>query len=128
MSVRGLRARVIAVKLIIVAVGAAALIACGPGRLPAGSPPPEPPAPAETAPADSTPATSRPVVFATDVQPILERCRPCHFEGGKMYEKLPFDSPDTIRSLGTALFTRIKDEEEQAIIRVFLDQESTSIP
>lgn len=117
-------------KLNIVAALAAALIACGPGRLPAGSPPPGPPAPAPAAPADSMPATSRRVVFASEVQPILERCRPCHFEGGKMYEKLPFDSPDTIRSLGTALFTRIKDEDEQAIIRAFLDQEDgpTTIP
>ncbi len=39
-----------------------------------------------------------------------------------MYDKLPFDNPDTIRSLGTALFTRIKDEREQAIINAFLAQ------
>jgi len=37
-----------------------------------------------------------------------------------MYARLPFDRPETIRLLGTALFTRIKDEEEQALIRAFL--------
>lgn len=61
------------------------------------------------------------VDFAKDVRPILEkRCQPCHFTGGKMYEKLPFDRPETIHKLGTRLFTRIKKEEEQAVIRAFL--------
>jgi hypothetical protein len=59
--------------------------------------------------------------FGRDVRPILEQhCRPCHFEGGKMYERLPFDRPETIRTLGTKLFTRIKAEDEQAVIRRFL--------
>jgi hypothetical protein len=59
--------------------------------------------------------------FARDVRPILEkRCQPCHFPGGKMYERLPFDRPETIRTLGTRLFTRIKAEDEQAVIRRFL--------
>ena len=39
-----------------------------------------------------------------------------------MYEKLPFDRPETIRALGTKLFTRIKDEKDQATIRAFLEQ------
>jgi hypothetical protein len=59
--------------------------------------------------------------FARDVRPILEKsCQPCHFPGGKMYERLPFDRPETIRTLGTRLFTRIKAEDEQAVIRRFL--------
>jgi hypothetical protein len=63
--------------------------------------------------------------FAHDVRPILEkRCQPCHFEGGKMYERLPFDRAETIQSLGTKLFTRIKAEDEQAVIRRFLAQGS----
>jgi len=64
------------------------------------------------------------VDFATQVRPILEsRCTPCHFAGGKMYERLPFDRPETIKTLGTKLFTRIKDENEQRLIREFLSQE-----
>lgn len=39
-----------------------------------------------------------------------------------MYERLPFDRAETIRVLGTKLFTRIKDEREQALIRTFLEQ------
>jgi hypothetical protein len=66
-------------------------------------------------------ATAQRVDFARDVRPLLEsRCRPCHFEGGRMYDRLPFDRPDTIRQLGTRLFTRIKAEDERAMIRRFL--------
>jgi hypothetical protein len=61
------------------------------------------------------------VDFQRDVRPILERrCQPCHFEGGKMYARLPFDKAETIDKLGEKLFTRIKKEEEQAIIRAYL--------
>ena len=62
------------------------------------------------------------VTFAADVQPILERrCTPCHFPGGVMHAKLPFDQPATIVKLGTRLFSRIKREDEQKVIRAFLD-------
>ncbi len=61
--------------------------------------------------------------FATQVRPILEaRCQPCHFSGGKVYQRMPFDRPETIKTLGTRLFTRIKDENERQIIREFLAQ------
>ena len=73
---------------------------------PSAAPPPPPP---------------KSVDFARDVRPILEkRCQPCHFTGGKMYDKLPFDRAETIDKLGTKLFTRIKKEDEQAVIRSFL--------
>ena len=39
-----------------------------------------------------------------------------------MYDRLPFDQPETIRQLGTKLFSRIKDPESQATIRAFLSQ------
>jgi hypothetical protein len=43
----------------------------------------------------ATPPPSR-VSFAAEVRPILERrCQPCHFAGGKMYERLPFDEQST---------------------------------
>ena len=61
------------------------------------------------------------VDFAKDVRPIFERkCQPCHFEGGKMYAHLPFDKPETIAKLGTKVFTRIKDQDDRAVIRRFL--------
>ena len=59
--------------------------------------------------------------FDKEIKPILEsRCQPCHFQGGKVYDKLPFDRPETITKLGTKMFTRIKDEKEQRLIREFL--------
>ena len=67
---------------------------------------------------------ARPVDFAKDIQPILTaRCQPCHFPGGTMYEKRPFDKPATIVALGEKLFTRIKDEKQRAVIRAYLAEQ-----
>ncbi len=74
------------------------------------------------------PVSARPaprVDFAKSIRPILEkRCTPCHFQGGVMHARLPFDKPETIAKLGTRLFTRIKDEESRALIRKFLTQQT----
>jgi hypothetical protein len=112
------------------------LVACA--RAPAEKPQAEPrpgavatpaaavsgPAAAASDPAPAaTPAATASVEFARDVRPILEsRCQPCHFAGGRMYDRLPFDRPETIRQLGPKLFSRIKDEESQRTIRAFLSQ------
>jgi hypothetical protein len=64
--------------------------------------------------------------FDTHVRPILNRCQPCHFSGGTMYAKLPFDRPETVRKLGEKLFTRIQKEDERKIIREFLLQDKNS--
>ena len=62
--------------------------------------------------------------FDSEIKPIFQtRCQPCHFQGGKVYDKLPFDKPETIIKLGTKLFTRIKDAKEQQKIREFLEQQ-----
>lgn len=67
-----------------------------------------------------------PDTFVTRVEPILKgKCVPCHFAGGKVYDKLPFDRPATIVSLGERLFTRIKDEQQRAIIRAFLAEQKS---
>lgn len=72
---------------------------------------------------NSTNATAR-VDFSTQIKPMLEaRCQPCHFSGGKVYDKMPFDRAETIKTMGTKLFTRIKDENERRVIRDFLAQE-----
>jgi len=72
------------------------------------------------------PSSTKPprVDFKAQVKPILQlKCMPCHFSGGKMYDRLPFDRPDTIRKLGTKLFTRIQDENHRRVINDFLAQE-----
>jgi hypothetical protein len=77
------------------------------------------------APADR-PVSSEPkarVDFDTQLKPIFQsKCMPCHFSGGQMYDRLPFDKPATIRKLGTRLFTRIKEEHDRKLIEDFLTQ------
>ena len=76
-------------------------------------------------PTSPTQALAERPTFASDIKPILQsRCQPCHFQGGQMYEKLPFDKPETITKLGTKLFTRIKNEDQQRVIREFLSEQS----
>lgn len=61
--------------------------------------------------------------FEKEIKPIFQaRCQPCHFQGGKVYDRMPFDKPETITRLGTKLFTRIKDEKERKLIREFLEE------
>lgn len=82
----------------------------------ASCPPAPPPA------AAPSPAVSH-VDFDSQIKPVLQtRCTPCHFPGGVMHAKLPFDQAQTIRDLGEKMFTRIKDEQEQALLRSFLAQ------
>lgn len=101
-----------------------------PAAPPARDLPPAAPArdegPPELAPPavdDLPPPLPLSVDFQAGIRPILEkRCQPCHFEGGRLYETLPFDRPQTIRDLGSRLFTRIHDPEERTLIRTFLAQ------
>jgi len=61
--------------------------------------------------------------FKKEVQPILiKRCSPCHFPGGKMYERLPFDTSITILQKKDGILRRIKDEPDNTIIRKFIDE------
>lgn len=96
----------------------------------AGAPEPVPPAQpaAKLAPQSTAPSTA-PSVRPADIMPIFaKRCQPCHYSGGSMYTKLPFDDPRTIRNLGERLFTRIKDSEEQRLIRAFLADSTATHP
>jgi hypothetical protein len=60
--------------------------------------------------------------FSAKILPIVEKCQPCHFKGGKVYAQLPFDDPKTIHHLGVKLFSRIQDKNDQVTIRTFLGQ------
>ena len=71
-------------------------------------------------PPASAPAPNAAAVrFDADVAPILSRCRPCHYPGGVMHARLPFDDEATVRRTGRASFTRIKDEKDRAVLRRF---------
>ena len=61
--------------------------------------------------------------FETQLKPVFKsKCMPCHFSGGQMYDRLPFDKPETIRKLGVRLFTRIKEKNDRHLIEDFLNQ------
>jgi hypothetical protein len=71
----------------------------------------------------STSTAKARVDFDTQLKPIFQsKCMPCHFSGGQMYDRLPFDKPATIRKLGARLFTRIKAENDRRLIEDFLTQ------
>ena len=61
--------------------------------------------------------------FKKYIQPIFEKhCSPCHFVGGKMYEKLPFDEAQTIINNKTGILRRIKDDSEKTLIITFVEE------
>ena len=60
--------------------------------------------------------------FTRQIQPILvKNCSPCHFTGGKMYERMPFDKDTTIINHETGILKRIKGEEN-LLIKTFIKQ------
>jgi hypothetical protein len=74
--------------------------------------------------ANSVASESKEVVnYKTEVLPILQKkCSPCHFEGGKMYEKMPFDNSVTILNHEAGILKRIKDQPEADIVKQFVLQ------
>src|SRR5687768_1532136 len=71
---------------------------------------------------NSVPLLTDTIDFANQVQPILvKNCSPCHFAGGKMYEKMPFDKDTTIINHEKGILKRIKGEEN-ALLRSFIRQ------
>ena len=73
--------------------------------------------------------TNKPVINITDtidfskqIQPILvNHCSPCHFPGGKMYQRLPFDKDTTIINHEAGILRRIKGDDN-ILIKTFVKQ------
>jgi len=79
--------------------------------------------PATSAAKPATPITDT-IDFANQIQPILvKNCSPCHFTGGKMYDKLPFDKDTTIINHEKGILKRIKGDEN-ALIKSFILQQT----
>jgi hypothetical protein len=80
----------------------------------------------------SAPALAQERVAATEVKteptnafkPVAEMlgrsCAPCHNPGGKMYERLPFDNPETVSSHGASILGRIKSPEDHTLLETWL--------
>ena len=98
-----------------------------PTAAPAATPAPggAAPAPGDAAPAPPVPPAATPspaarIDFASRIVPLLqERCSPCHFPGGRMYARLPFDQEATIR---------VKNGTSDSQDVTFLEQDPKSAP
>ena len=67
--------------------------------------------------------------FEKEIKPILiKNCSPCHFPGGKMYGRLPFDKDTTIVNHSASILKRIKNEEENTLIKEFIAQNKSGLP
>jgi hypothetical protein len=76
----------------------------------------------------TTADTVKRISFESEVEPILRaRCVPCHFPGGKMFERMPFDQPATVLDHKDGILKRIKDETEAKKILDFIDQQVDSL-
>jgi hypothetical protein len=65
------------------------------------------------------------VNYNTEVLPVLQKnCSPCHFTGGKMYEKMPFDNSLTILSHEAGVLKRFNNKPEADLIKQFIQQRS----
>jgi hypothetical protein len=42
---------------------------------------------------------------------LLARCTPCHIPGGKMYERLPFDDAQVVKSHQDGVMRRLKGDD-----------------
>ncbi|MCI0707587.1 MAG: hypothetical protein L0Y80_08910 [Ignavibacteriae bacterium] len=67
---------------------------------------------------DSTEAL---VTFGQQIAPLLKtNCSPCHFEGGQVYGRYPFDDYVTVKKLGEQLNTRLKEKGQKSLVTDWL--------
>jgi hypothetical protein len=64
-------------------------------------------------------ARAEPVpTFRHDIAPLLKaNCTPCHFKGGKVVDRYPFEQYEIVRKLGLRLNTRLKGADADLIAR-----------
>lgn len=75
------------------------------------------------APAATVSAPKDSVSFISQIQPILQKnCSPCHFTGGKMYERMPFDAAQTLLAHKDGILKRFKQEEENGLLKKYIEQ------
>ena len=73
--------------------------------------------------ATNPPPAKDSINFTMQIQPILQKhCTPCHFTGGKMYERMPFDASQTLLSHKEGILKRIKQDEENSLLKKYIDQ------
>lgn len=56
--------------------------------------------------------------FKRDIAPLLKsNCAPCHFKGGAVVERYPFEDYETVRKLGLRLNSRLKGAKADLVTR-----------
>jgi hypothetical protein len=55
-------------------------------------------------------------------QMLSGNCSPCHIPGGKMYERLPFDNPQTVRAHSTRIAGRLEKPEDKKLLEDWLSE------
>ncbi len=72
----------------------------------------------------STIQTVDTIDFTNQIHPILvKHCSPCHFTGGKMYGRLPFDKDTTITHHEKGILKRIKGDDN-TLIKAFIARQT----
>ena len=60
--------------------------------------------------------------FENDIMPIFKgKCSPCHFPGGKMYERMPFDKSQTLKTHSEGILRRMKANPDIDKIKKFIE-------
>src|SRR5262245_31536309 len=51
---------------------------------------------------------------------LSTNCAPCHNPGGKMYERLPFDNAEVVRTHSSPILGRLKKPEDKKLLEDWL--------
>jgi hypothetical protein len=115
-----MRPALLTVSLLLAACAARRVAdAPAPAAAPAPATMPRPAPVPESAAAASAPSSAE--AFESRIRPLLARtCTPCHVPGGKMYERLPFDNPDVVRSNQASILKRLKVPEDRQALESWL--------
>ena len=61
--------------------------------------------------------------YQKTLEPLFRKnCSPCHFPGGKMYERMPFDQDSTIIHHQGGIMKRISKADERKLINDYIEQ------
>lgn len=81
---------------------------------------------AEDGKAEITPTAvqTKPLIkgFEPVKQMLSTNCSPCHNPGGKMYERLPFDNPEVVRTHSTPISGRLNKPEDKKLLEDWLSE------
>jgi hypothetical protein len=69
------------------------------------------------------PVQAKPIKGFDPVKQMLStNCSPCHNPGGKMYESLPFDNPETVRTHSMPISGRLNKPEDKKLLEDWLSE------